>query len=58
MQATEDTQETPQKSTHAYKDAHTRWLSCLVPVAVVRVGSNALMLTQCFPATLHMTTLC
>lgn len=36
----------------------THWLSSLLPAAVMRVSSYTLMLTQCFPATLHMVTLC
>lgn len=56
MEAAEDTEETTQKSTRTHTETHT--LTSLVPVAVMRVGYNALMLTRCFPATLHMTTLC
>lgn len=55
MEAAEDTEETTQNSTRTHTETHS--LTSLVPVAVVHVGYNALMLTQCFPATLHMRTL-
>lgn len=42
---------------HINTTKRTHWLSSLLPAAVMRVSSYTLMLTQCFPATLHMVTL-
>lgn len=61
MQATGATQETLQKSAIAYKhnqthtDAHTDSPPCYLRLWCV--WAYTLMLTQCFPATLHMVTL-
>ena len=50
MKVAENTQETTQKSAHTHTETHTSKLL----VAAMRVGSDALLLTQCFLAAVHV----